>query len=867
MAQRCPPALLSLVNRAADLTKPFNAQDAVLIIKSLNTLRPPTARLKSICEKAAFALASAPKHTVPAEVVVDAVNALTSLQMASSVVVHGVLTRRFLELAPASDEPSRGSERQPHPQTLHRATLSLMKMGRRYAPQHVCDALLRQLHLAIQQRPNDDALSLAYVGLYPYTSLCQQPDMTVANNTGNIRGSLTTLLSCAQNASRSGGSHLERLRGNAAWQAMHLYIARARVEAAVARPPTSPTPQARCPSVDHYAKAWGRVEVDMTDRINLASVPIARYARFVADFAPSLGRFLLPVLLPLQQRAAFSHATRFDIARVAAALGTLLNEGSSAHRRELRAHCLGVLRCVSALLAERHADLWTLAATWHLAAALVAGDEKLPSSVLDELCAATQPLLASSSSAGETATATSQGAWLLLSLARVSRHQKSVSVRTLLSGLVRSLEEHGPDTLRSLTPWSLSQLWCATSFVAATASPSPSPALWQTVASALSSWPPEKMDTASVGMLLDGCARALRRGVDERDEARQAVLSVTRTLLCDEAMPCPLKGFGAHWRPRVKCCLQFLEKNKVDRNTIRKEVLPLLVEDSEAVLDDGLKGSLTPAVALQQLSFYRDHEQVPAAVVRKVCASSLVWAREGVSTRENCTAMLRCAEKCLRYGCTLGFSSADDSGRSGAVAYGKGFCIPVERLLSEGSALSSTDAAHTVRLMTDTLLRTGAIAGVAVDDVVPRLVSRALSGPPEAVTVPGLLFLLHSNRHLSISNRLFTRNQLELLLGNTEGKMAELTSKVATEKETEEEEEGATATGTASVGDRPSAMDELVRLTRALLSSQLLIRLGQQSLQHRETFQRTVRLVTDHVERRSPNDKDLLMRLLVLATH
>ncbi|KAG5464369.1 hypothetical protein LSCM1_00552 [Leishmania martiniquensis] len=219
-------ALVSLVQRAAVITKPYKIQDAVLLIKALSALRLHRPEVKFICEKASFSLASSPAE-VPTAVLVDAVHQLCTLQSAHLPVVQRVLVRRFCELRPKEGAQSTchrtsTSSCSVNPRTAQKAALVLAKLGRHAGQEEATEHVLRLLHAVLEQEPDDAALHIAYVALYANSSRCtnQRRWWETAElhkvSSQTLQHSLTFILKNPQT--------FRRASGNVAWQLLHLLI-------------------------------------------------------------------------------------------------------------------------------------------------------------------------------------------------------------------------------------------------------------------------------------------------------------------------------------------------------------------------------------------------------------------------------------------------------------------------------------------------------------------------------------------------------------------------------------------------------------------------------------------------------------------
>lgn len=215
-----PTTLVQLVQRAASISKPYNCQDAVLLIKALSALRLRQPEVRSICEKACFSLASSPRE-VAAPVVVDVVNHLATLQSSHLPVVQRVLMKRFCELPLRSERSS--STPAVDPRTAQKAALALIKLGRSASSEAVVEHVLRLLHALLSRHAQDVGLHIAYVALYPYSAryTAAQPPWWLAPpphkpSVVTLTTSLRFLLEHPQVYTRASG--------NVAWQLFHMLL-------------------------------------------------------------------------------------------------------------------------------------------------------------------------------------------------------------------------------------------------------------------------------------------------------------------------------------------------------------------------------------------------------------------------------------------------------------------------------------------------------------------------------------------------------------------------------------------------------------------------------------------------------------------
>ncbi|KAG5490675.1 hypothetical protein JKF63_00797 [Porcisia hertigi] len=219
-------ALLSLVQRAAAITKPYNAQDALLLIKALSALRLTRPEVRLICERASFSLASSPAE-VPVAVLVDAVNHLCTLQSARFPVVQHVLLKRFCEL-PCKDGVHGSRSLTPtlscaaNPRIAQKAALVLAKLGRSAGLAEATEHVLRLTHSLLAENPDDIGLHIAYVALYVNSSRYTSQQQWWAT-TAPLKTSAQTLIRSLTNLMRD-RQVLTRASGNVAWQLLHLLL-------------------------------------------------------------------------------------------------------------------------------------------------------------------------------------------------------------------------------------------------------------------------------------------------------------------------------------------------------------------------------------------------------------------------------------------------------------------------------------------------------------------------------------------------------------------------------------------------------------------------------------------------------------------
>ncbi|KAG5489687.1 hypothetical protein GH5_00566 [Leishmania sp. Ghana 2012 LV757] len=286
-------ALVSLVERAAVITKPYNPQDALLLIKALSTLRLSRPEVKIICEKSSFSLASSPTE-VPTAVLVDAVNHLCTLQSAHLPVVQLFLLKRFCELQPNGGTRSPFSSTSAScfvdPRTVQKAALVLAKLGRNSGQAEATEHVLRLLHAALQQEPDDAGLHIAYVALYANSSRCTTPlrwwettePPKISSRT--LQRSLAFLLENRQT--------LTRASGNVAWQLLHLLLV------------LPPSTQCAVSSQGRSSHLLRREQIEMFERF-LSSGALAQktsagaYVHFVHAFGADVCRLELQRTLTL----------------------------------------------------------------------------------------------------------------------------------------------------------------------------------------------------------------------------------------------------------------------------------------------------------------------------------------------------------------------------------------------------------------------------------------------------------------------------------------------------------------------------------------------------------------------------------------
>lgn len=219
-------ALVSLVQRAAAITRPYNSQDALLLIRALSALRLSRPEVRLICEKASFSLASSTAE-VPAAALVDAVNRLCTLQSAHLPVVQRVLLKRFCELQSEcgpqrSFYPTPTSSLPVDPRTAQKAALVLAKLGRTAGQAEATEHVLRLLHTLLEHRPDDAGLHIAYVALY-VNSLSYTTQLRWWATTAPLKRSVQTLQRSVHFLLKNRQT-LKRASGNVAWQLLHLLL-------------------------------------------------------------------------------------------------------------------------------------------------------------------------------------------------------------------------------------------------------------------------------------------------------------------------------------------------------------------------------------------------------------------------------------------------------------------------------------------------------------------------------------------------------------------------------------------------------------------------------------------------------------------
>ncbi|CBH18082.1 hypothetical protein, conserved [Trypanosoma brucei gambiense DAL972] len=273
--------LRALVCRAAAYNRPFNSHDSLLILKSLHTLRYRSSEVKVICEKCAFAIASA-HISVPVERVIEALNALTSLQAGSKPVVWERLAARLLEV----------TTRTASPQAVQKAAVVVVKLGRRYGRRDVAEHIFDVLMELLPLYPQDVALRLAVISVFPYT---------VSNNGsgavsigGQIEGNTRVdgVLNAALHLVETGT--LRTVQGNSALQALHMYpvIAWCWKESGIhgcqvgdeLANPTDGKKQGL------WADPWVKVKNAFFEDLRLHTVVPGGYAQFLHDFLSSCAR-------------------------------------------------------------------------------------------------------------------------------------------------------------------------------------------------------------------------------------------------------------------------------------------------------------------------------------------------------------------------------------------------------------------------------------------------------------------------------------------------------------------------------------------------------------------------------------------------
>lgn len=854
MSRSCPRVLSSLVNRAATITAPFNSQDAILILRSLHSLRVPNSSVRRVCEKAAFALASAPRESIPVEVTADAMNALTALQAGSLPVVATVLAKRLADINTPRARPVSGSPRPqssgggPTPQTAQKAALVLMKLGRRGAPVEACDAVLRTLHSTIEAHPEDIALRLAYIGLYPYSSTAAQS--LRAPSSGSIRVSLQTLLAAAQKIESSRG--WASLTGNVSWQAFHLYAGLAHVEA-------KSSTELGIDNMDceTWLSEWQIVRRGFVGLVDGGTFPSSRLAEFIGDFskdlvaAPGVSQFVLQPLLAGDSKH-WSAATKYDLAKIATGLGTALSKDSTVAAVDT---CKKVLASLLTQLRERQEadlDAMTLAAAWHLVAVIGRASEDAAFVLHGDIeflgrVTVRRLIPADAASPRLELTDLTQLVWILSSLSRLGAQTLSPSTEELQSSALRVLSGSRIDRFppRSLSQlWhALSQLWHALSCSTAASGRAPvdTSALIASLSASVCKTNSSRMDVADLGMLLGGAVTLLTRSVGQSSQLPvDAVTAVVQKVLSDGWHRAQLeRTHGA----LITDARQLLVKHGV------AAMHPS--SSSSAILEGD---ALTPVKAFERLVASPHGGDGPLSeTIKMTCARSGPWAEDLMTGRsKGYGPVLKCAEECQRSGCPVFFGPETDEAARAV------FVIPVKSLIAAKS-LSRTDAAHIVRLMADSFLRLGAVRQASID-MVRQIIALAVPGGGDesgrtfdAPAVPQLLFLLHANKNISASNKLFNRQQLTSLLVHTEAAIVRLSR-------TDEADD---VSDDADVGKRrrPTHGQEVVRLARALVNSQIVSRIGRRSLRQPDALNAALRQVCEHAEKNSPGDTNLIMKL------
>ncbi|CAD2213105.1 hypothetical protein ADEAN_000054100 [Angomonas deanei] len=206
--------LNGILKRAASMTKPFNSQDAVLIVKAIRDLRVRNSSVKPICKKAAFSIAAVPPTTNAPQVIIDVMNALTTLQAHDLEVVHTVLARRVLDL-----DVARAGEK-----TVHKAAVTFMKIGKGKLDPAIVLHLVKCIAACLEQSPQDPALRLCLISLYPL----------LGQKWWELPPALEQLL--IDSCTLFFPQELRELRGNRALQALHLYVLLADISAKLGRP-------------------------------------------------------------------------------------------------------------------------------------------------------------------------------------------------------------------------------------------------------------------------------------------------------------------------------------------------------------------------------------------------------------------------------------------------------------------------------------------------------------------------------------------------------------------------------------------------------------------------------------------------------
>ncbi|GET93618.1 hypothetical protein, conserved [Leishmania tarentolae] len=324
--------LVSLVQRAAAITRPYKSQDALLLIKALSVLRLNRPEVRVICEKASFLLASSPAE-VPTAVLIDAVNSLCTLQSAHIPVVQRVLLKRFCELQ--SECTAQGScSRTPtssfavDPRTAQKAALVLAKLGRTAGKTQATEHVLRLLHALLEHRREDAGLHMAYIALYVNSSRYTSNPRWWAT-TAPLKRSVQTLQRSVHFL-LSNRQILTRSSGNVAWQLLHLLLVippSAHVAVGLQRSSAYLLEGPECERFDDYFAAGALAP----------KVSVGAYAQFVHSFGADMCQLdlqrtvalLRPLARPKEEASSAVLYTQkrwnvYDATKLANALAAIL---------------------------------------------------------------------------------------------------------------------------------------------------------------------------------------------------------------------------------------------------------------------------------------------------------------------------------------------------------------------------------------------------------------------------------------------------------------------------------------------------------------------------------------------------------------
>ncbi|CBZ26379.1 conserved hypothetical protein [Leishmania mexicana MHOM/GT/2001/U1103] len=326
-------ALVSLVQRAAAIARPYNSQDALLLIRALSALRVSRPEVRLICEKASFSLASSPAE-VPTAVLVDAVNRLCTLQSAHIPVVQRVLLKRFCELqsecgAQRPPYPSPTSSLPVDPRTAQKAALVLAKLGRAAGQAETTDHVLRLLHALLEHRRDDAGLHIAYVALYVNSS-SYTTQLPWWATTAPLKGSVQTLQRSVHFLLKNRQT-LTRASGNVAWQLLHLLL--------VIPPSTQSAVASQGSSAHHLHGQQGDSFDNYFASGALAQkVSTGAYVQFVHSFGSDVCRLdlqrtialLTPLARPQKEAASAALHTQkrlnvYDATKLASALAAMFS--------------------------------------------------------------------------------------------------------------------------------------------------------------------------------------------------------------------------------------------------------------------------------------------------------------------------------------------------------------------------------------------------------------------------------------------------------------------------------------------------------------------------------------------------------------